>query len=181
VWNEKKVHGLEAMLRDLAKRGPNLSIVSTVDHGPEWRAVVMYHARTLVNPPGVGPSLAGPVVVGIRFNEDFLDRAPHPMEIATILEPQFVFHPNCSPFGALCLATAGATEELTIELVVHQTFAALVFNMDKVNTRFGEIANGAAAVYVRENAQRFPLTRRGLFEDLEDDLRAGTKFPSLTI
>ena len=175
IWNAKKEHELKRTLTDVAARSPNLSLLSLQDAGAELRAIVMFHIKTLVKPAGAEVSLAGPVVIGIRFAEHFLGAAPHPMEIATIFEPAFVFHPNCNSFGSICLAAGGHSESFTMERVLHQVYAAIVFNMSSVNTRPGDIANAAAAVYVRENAHRFPLTRRGLFEELEQELRAGTK------
>jgi hypothetical protein len=113
----------------------------------------------------------GPVVIGIRYHERHLSEAPNPMELATVWLPHGIFHPNCASSGALCLGHPAAG--VSLELIVHQIWAGLTFNMQTVNTRPREIVNAAAAVYVRANAHLFPITRRGLFEEPDEALRTG--------
>ena len=160
IWEEKK-KSLEARLQDFAKRSDAVMPMVTYDQGDEWRAVVLLDAQTLVQRADGTVATAGPVVLGIRYHERFLSEAPHPLEIVTILQPR-VFHPNANAAGAMCLGHPHAG--LTLDAILHQVWAGLAFNMKSVNTLPGEILNREAANFVRANACRFPLNRRGLFE-----------------
>jgi hypothetical protein len=169
IWEQKK-RSLEQVLREFAEKSPVLSVISTHDGGPEWRAVIMLDVQTLVKSPRGEVQRIGPVVAGIRYHERFTAEAPHPMEIVTILEPWRPFHPNIDSFsGAMCLGAPSAG--IPLGLILHQTWHGLMFNMKAVNTRFGHVVNPFAAEYVRANAHLFPITRKGLFEE-PDELKA---------
>ena len=91
------------------------------------------------------------------------------MEIATVCQPNKVWHPNISSTGNCCLGHP--SPGVSLDLVIHQLWAAFTFNMKTINTRSGQIVNPDAAVYVRANAHLFPITKRGLFEPPDDDLK----------
>ncbi len=133
--------------------------------------MVAFDTKTLVADGNGTIRREGPVVLGIRYHERFLSEAPHPMELVTVLQPNDVFHPNCAGSGAFCLGHPAAG--ISLEWILHQLWAGLTFNMKAVNTRPGEIVNPEAAVYVRANAHQFPITKRGLFEQPDEDLRNG--------
>lgn len=159
----------EELLRDVAARSPVMILIGTQDRGDEWRALIAFNTKTLVSDGDGSVRREGPVVAGIRYHERFLSEAPHPMEIATVCQPNNVWHPNISPAGGCCLGHPSAG--VSLDLVVHQLWAAFAFNMKIINTRSGEIVNPEAAVYVRANAHMFPLTKRGLFEPPDDELK----------
>lgn len=154
----------ESLNRDLERyqQGKRLIALGCEATEREWRAVILFHAKTVVKGRDGEIALAGPVVCGIRYHERFLSEAPHPMEIVTILEPRGVFHPNCSPSGAMCLGHP--TPGLTLESILNQVWAGVNLNMKVVDTRPGNIVNRDAARWVVANAQRFPLCRHGLLE-----------------
>ena len=81
-----------------------------------------------------------------------MSEAPAPYEIATILSPRFVFHPNVSAAGALCLGHP--PPGLPLGEILHMVWAALVFNLRVVNTTEWQGFQPEAAVYVRANRQR---------------------------
>jgi hypothetical protein len=159
----------ELIVRDYARRSPVMTCLGCAGIGAEWRTMVAFDTKTLVRDAEGTIRRAGPVVVGIRYSERFLSEAPHPFELAAILEPRGVFHPNCDPVGAMCLGHP--TPGISLEVILNQVWAGLAFNLKLVNTRPGEVANREAAEYVRACAEQFPITRRGLFEDPEEELR----------
>ena len=161
MWEQKKL-SLKGELDKVARLSPVLDALMWEDRGDACRAVVGFRTKTLVRGSNGEITTDGPVVVGIRYLERFVSQAPLPMEIASSVQPDRIFHPNCNPAGATCLGhpTAG----LTLELILNQLWAGLTINMKVVNTRWGQIVNRAAADYVRANAHRFPLTRKGLLE-----------------
>ena len=61
---------------------------------------------------------------------------------------------------------------LSMEVVLHQVWAALTFNMQLVTTEDWSVFNREAAAYVRSRVGEFPITPRGLLEPLEP---AGTE------
>jgi hypothetical protein len=145
-----------------------MTFLGSVHDDSEWKAVVGFDTKTLVD---VGGTIRreGPVVLGIRYLEQYLCEAPHPMGLVTVLKPLGVFHPNIADSGAVCLGHPAPG--ISLELILHQLWAGLMFNMQAVNTRPGEIVNREAAMYVRANAQQFPISKRGLFEQPDEDLR----------
>lgn len=168
IWKERK-RANERIIRDYAARSPVMRFLGSMDFDEEWRTIVAFDTKTLVSDGNGTVRRDGPVVLGLRYHERFLSAAPHPMELVTVLEPSRVFHPNCSDSGALCLGHPAAG--ISLELIWHQVWAGLMFNMKTVNTRPGQIVNPEAAVYVRANAHQFPITTRGLFEQPDADLR----------
>lgn len=161
-WGTKKAKHIRTV-DEFVRRSPNLKLHFHEDAGDELRWVLQFETPTLVKPPGREPMLFGPVVTGIRYHEQWLSKPPIPTEIVTILMPPGIFHPNVGPAGNLCLGHPGAG--LTMEQILHTTWAALVFNMRVVNTVDWQTFNREAAAYIR-NAPigAFPLTRRGLLE-----------------
>jgi hypothetical protein len=167
IWQERKRVN-ERIVRDFARRSPVMACLRCVDLGLEWRTVVAFNTKTLVNEGNDSIRRAGPVLVGIRYLERYLSEAPDPMEIATVLRPHGVFHPNCSSAGAICLGHP--TPGISMELILHQLWSGLTFNMKTVNTRPGQVVNPEAAVYVRASAGQFPITTKGLFEEPDGEL-----------
>jgi hypothetical protein len=155
----------QSLERDLQHygRGSAMTVLGAVSTAEEWRALVEFRTKTLVKGPDDRVTTDGPVVCGIRYLERFLWQAPHPMEIVTVLQPLGIFHPNCSPGGAMCLGHPSAG--LTMEMILNQVWAGLNLNMKVVDTRPGHIANREAAAWVVANAHLFPLCRKGLLED----------------
>jgi hypothetical protein len=160
-WTLKK-SSLLSELDECATRSPVLSVLVTQEFAHEVRTLVRYQRETLVKSRTGVIGLAGPVVVGIRYRERYLSEAPHPLEIATILAPLGVHHPNCSRTGFVCLGHP--TPGLSMEQILHQIWAALTFNMRTINIRRGEVLNREAAQFVRHHPDRFPLTSKGLYE-----------------
>ena len=169
IWQIRKMT-YERTLADFDKRSPVLTSLGTSDGGSEWRALVKLHTKTFVSRDGSKVERAGPVVAGIRMDQRHLAEAPDPMSIVTLLEPQWIFHPNVAVTGSTCLGHP--QPGITLDLVLNQVWAGLMFNMRIVNTRPGETVNPHAAEYVRSNAHRyFPISTRGLLEDPDHDLR----------
>jgi hypothetical protein len=166
IWQMRKDRIRQSLI-ELAGRSPVLSLVGHADCGSETRSIVAFNTKTLVRRQDGTIDRAGPVVIGIRYHRRFLTEVPHPMEIVTVLEPRSIFHPNATA-ATFCLGHPPVG--ITIETVVNQVFAGLMFNMNIVNTLPGQIVNPEAANYVRSTAKQFPLTRKGLFENPDEDL-----------
>jgi hypothetical protein len=162
IWHLRK-RKLDQTVRDYARRSPVMDCLGCTDMGDEWRTMIGFTTRTLVKPPGGEVQRAGPVVIGIRYCQRFLGEAPHPFEIATVLFPSFVWHPNCNIHGCMCLGHPAPG--ISLDQILHQTWAGLTFHMSAVNTERYQVANPAAAAYVRDNATQFPITGKGLFEE----------------
>lgn len=174
IWRRKKA-SLDAAAEDFARRSPVLELFEHDDLGDEWRAAWLLLTVTLVRCANGSLVLAGPVALGIRYHESYLAQAPHPWEIATVIQPRGLFHPNATPSGSLCLGHPEAG--VSLEYILNQAWAGLTFNMKSVNTRNGDILNNEAARFVRANAERFPLTDKGLFETPEFNGPAFTTRP----
>jgi hypothetical protein len=149
-------------LVDFEAKSPYLRVGSVVDLGGEFRCLIRFDIKTLVAPPGGAVRRAGPVTAGIRYAERHLSEAPVPWELVTLLDPPWVFHPNVNPAGALCLGHP--PPGVPLGLILHMTWAALVFNLRVVDTVDWHGMNPVAAAFVRANREMFPLTDRGLFE-----------------
>jgi hypothetical protein len=162
IWESKK-RKLTETVDEYARRSPVMDCLGCWDMGEEWRAIIRFLTRTLVKPPGGEVQRAGPVVIGFRYCQRFLGEAPHPFEIATVLFPSFVSHPNCNLQGCMCLGHPAPG--ISLDQILHQTWAGLTFHMSAVNTERYQVANPAAAAYVRDNATQFPITDKGLFEE----------------
>ncbi len=175
MWEIKKSK-IKQTLDQLGRDSPVLTPVMIEDLGDEVRAIALFHTKTLVRGEDGNVVLRGPAEVGVRLHERFLSEAPHPLEIATIFMPRRIFHPNCNAAGALCLGHPAAG--LSMDLILHQIWAALTFNMKCVNTSYGEILNRDAAEFVRARAERFPLTFRGLLEEPDDGRNRAAPMPA---
>lgn len=166
-----KLEANQETVRQFLQKSPILRLLGVQETADEIRWVFAFLLQTLVFRNGT-VQRDGPVAFGVRYHRSFLSQAPDPLEIVTILAPTRIFHPNASPItGALCIGGGYATAGLGLDLILNVTFAGLVFNMKLVNTM--NIVNPHAAAYVRDNANLFPLTPKGLFEDPEEDLKAG--------
>ncbi len=161
VWELKK-KSLTQAANEFSERSPVLDVVGIQEVEAEWRAMVLFHTQTLAQRPDGTIKTATPVLIGIRYHERFLSEVPHPCEIVTVLQPVRIFHPNCNPAGAMCLGHP--TVGIGLDAILHQVWAGLNYNMRIVNTRPYEILNPAAANFVRSNAERFPLSVQGIFE-----------------
>lgn len=161
IWQAKK-KALRAQLEEFQRRSAVLKVLHVEDLGEEVRAVVGFETHTLVMPPGGKVQRMGRVVAGIRYHEDFLTQAPMPAEIVTLLEPLFIWHPNVAPNGALCLGHPPPM--ISLEQILHMTWAAITFNMRVVNAIEWQGFNPRAAGFVKANPGMFPLDSRGLFE-----------------
>jgi len=126
------------------------------DLGDEIRTVLTFKTRTLVQDTNGNVIERGPVIAGIRYHERFLSEAAHPAEIVTILEPFPIFAPNIARTGALCLGHPSAGVQLAE--ILHMTWAAIVFNLRVVDTIEWHGFQPDAALFVRCNPHRFPLT-----------------------
>src|SRR5439155_6141503 len=124
-----------AFRRELAEfeaKSTVLRVVSAADLGDEFRCLLRFDTETLVAAPGGAVRRAGPVTAGVRYAERFLAEAPVPWELVSLLHPAWVFHPNVNPAGALCLGHP--PPGVPLSLILHMTWAALVFNMRVVDT-----------------------------------------------
>ena len=162
---EIKKQSLEAELQSAVRRSKVLTVLAQNSTEDEYRAVVSFATKTFVCVGNGDVTAAGPIVVGIRYHARFLGEAPHPLEVATILQPQNIFHPNANPItGALCCGHLIAA--FTFEPLLHLLWAGLNLNVDKaVDTRPGNIVNPLAARWVIANAHRLPITPKGLWEE----------------
>jgi hypothetical protein len=155
---------LTQTVQDYAARSPVMELKDIIDWGVEWRCVVSFDTKTLAEDLG-GEIIVdeGPIIVGIRYHERWLSEAPHPFAIATILAPANIFHPNIAYTGAACMGHPPAG--FSLESVLNQLWAGLTLNLKVANTIPGDVANARAAEYVRTTAERYPFTRKGLFEE----------------
>ena len=163
-WETRK-NKLQLVLDNFSKKSPVFQVLWVEDRGDELRALVLFDTPTLVKQPGKDVELAGPVLAGIRYHQRFQSVAPAPWEIVTILKPAFVFHPNVNEVGSLCLGHP--TANISLEQILHTTWAGLTLNTRLVTTEDWNVFNRAAAAYVRAQRDRFPLTPRGLLEQVE--------------
>ena len=161
IWRHK-LPKLIAALQRYERASQVLEVFGIQEFPDEVRVVLKLDTPTLVRAPNGHIALAGPVVVGIRYHERFLSTAPHPMEIATVLEPPGMHHPNAGRSGGICLGKP--VVGISMESILNQLWAAVTFNMSIVNTVSGEVVNREAADFVRANAHRFPLRAEGLLE-----------------
>lgn len=161
IWKAKKAT-LTRAAREFHGRSPALQLLGIDQRDDEWRSRWMMTTSTLAQRADGTVHRAGPVVLGVRYHESFLSEAPHPCEIVTIMLPPRVFHPNATAGGTFCLGHPEAG--LSLEFILSQAWAGLTLNMRAVNTRGGDILNPEAAQYVRANAERLPLTEKGMFE-----------------
>ncbi|NLX99627.1 MAG: hypothetical protein GXY83_26135 [Rhodopirellula sp.] len=161
VFQSKK-KSLTQTAQQFSARSPAMKLIRIDACDDEWRALVMLDTKTLAQRSDGTIKTASPIVIGIRYHERFLAEAPHPCEIVTVFQPVGVFHPNCARSGAMCLGHPPAG--LGLDFILHQVWAGLNYNMRTVNTRPFEVLNRDAAEFVRNNAERFPLSTRGLFE-----------------
>jgi len=163
-WHMKKAK-LRAVLQNFAARSPMMRLIAYNDLGEEIRAIVLFDTKTLVREPGGAVHLDGPVLAGIRYHQSFMSVAPIPWEIVTILSPPGVFHPNTHSGGGLCLGHP--LPNISMEEILHTTWAAIVMNTKRLNVVDWQGFNPAAAAYVKAHLDQFPLTRRGLLEQTE--------------
>ncbi len=177
-----KVASLTRELVHVEERSPLLRVIrrptleggdDAIPNSGEFRTIIGFEIPTLVRlaVPGEGGDprvlLAGPVLIGLRYAESFLDAPPIPWEIVTILGPPQVHHPNVHGGGGLCLGSPPAG--IGMESILHLTFAALV--LASHNTVEWEGLNSDAASYVRDHADRFPIVETGLFEAPPEAMR----------
>ncbi|MBI3469183.1 MAG: hypothetical protein HY000_39775 [Planctomycetes bacterium] len=163
-WELKKLSFVK-VLEDFALRSPVFEVLGVEDFGDELRTLVRFNTQTLVKERDGEIITRGPVMVGVRYHESCVSTPPLPWEIATVLEPGRVFHPNVNAAGAICLGHPPAN--MPLGEILHTTWAALVLNMKLVNTIDWQIFNREAAIYVRANCSKFPITPRGLLEPLD--------------
>ncbi|MBI4584932.1 MAG: hypothetical protein HY717_13040 [Planctomycetes bacterium] len=155
-------------LEALAGRSPVLEIVDYLDSGPEVRAVACFQVPTLVQPVNGQVWVAGPVLVGLRYHENFLSSPPIAWEVATLLGPPEAMHPNLSQAGGLCLGAPVAGFSMEI---LHLIFAAI--SLQSYNCIEWQSLDLEASAFVRSHAHFFPIVSTGLFEepDLEPRYR----------
>jgi hypothetical protein len=165
AWELKRIH-LLATVREFERRSRVLRVLNVMDFGDEWRAVLQFVTRTYVQAPGeIAPRLEGPITVGVRYHHSFLFQAPLPAEMAGVLAPLNIFHPNIHPVtGGVCLGELGPNYPLAS--VLHQVWCGLTYQMRIVRT--DHAFNWEAAAFVRARIDALPLDRRGLFEATPD-------------
>ncbi len=161
MWEQKKRTYVET-LEEYCRRSQVLHQLMIHDEGRQWRAVIGLDTQTLVQNRDGEVVLGGPIVVGLYFDQRMLSQIPHPMEIATVLEPRGVFNPHIAPTGNLCLGHPMPGQDLGP--VLHQIWCGLQFQSVAIDTDPGHYVNAQAAQYVRLHQHRLPLSRDGLFE-----------------
>jgi hypothetical protein len=155
---------LRSEASDIAERSESAKLMDISAGGEEWRSVWLFHTSTLVQRPDGSIRKDGPVMFGIRYHMSFLSEAPDPLSLVTLFMPSRVFNPNVAiGTGVLCLGHPQAG--VSLEWIMHLSWAAITLNMRHVTTRWGEILNADAARFVRANAERLPLTAKGIFEE----------------
>lgn len=160
IW-EQRVESCDRAARQLDRDSPNFKLLATNRQPNEWRMVFSMLVHVMVSDQ-LGIHRAGPCQLGFRYHRRHLACAPEPTELVTVLFPNNVFHPNIAPSGTMCL---GHTRPgFSLEAIVHQVWGGLNMNCQFVNTTHGEVLNGRAAEYVRQNLQHFPFSSRGLYE-----------------
>jgi hypothetical protein len=172
IWTMRKDKNRQT-LEEFANKSPVMRLIDFEDLGDEQRAIVQFDTPTLVKLPGKDVERIGPVVTGIRYHQSFQSQAPIPWEIVTLLFPMAAYHPNINFNGGLCLGHPPAN--VPMDLILHMTWAALVFNTRLVTTTNWRVFNQAAAAYVRSRKDDFPLTDRGLLEPLPPKSPAAPK------
>ena len=93
--------------------------------------------------------------VGIRFPEDYQRRPPEPGEIATLLFPMNIFHPNIV-FTGICLGRVYLGMSLVD--ILYQCFE--IFGYE--NWSSSDHLNPEAARWARAHQDLFPIERRPL-------------------
>ena len=161
---EMKKASLDRELQSAVQRSNVLAVLARQCTDDEYRVVVSFATQTLVRDGGGEVATAGPVVVGIRYHSHFLGEAPNPLAVATILQPQNVFHPNVNSItGTICCGHLIAA--FTLQPLLHLLWAGINFRLAKaVDTRPGNIIDPEAAHWVIANAHRLPITPKGLWE-----------------
>lgn len=160
IWQVRKQREIDS-LRAASELSPVMYLVALHETDDEIRALLHFDTRTLVTRSGQ-IALAGPVLVGLRYLREFLSAAPDPLEIATILQPGGIYHPNAAPSGAICLGHVQAG--FACESVLHLLWAGLNLNMSVVSLGHDEVINRDAAAFVRSRLNDFPISNKGLFE-----------------
>src|SRR4051812_43426478 len=120
IWEERK-RANERIVCDSASRSPVMDCLGCMDCGSEWRTICAFDTKPLVKFGDGDVTRCGPVIVGIRYHQNHLTEAPHPMELASILQPSNVFHPNSSSTAALCLGHPPAA--FSLNSILHQIWA----------------------------------------------------------
>lgn len=161
IWTNKSDQ-MVRVLKEFHDRRANMELLGVDVWGNELRALVKFKTETFVRPPGGEVELVGPVVCGIFYHREYLSRAPVPWEIVTVLEPLHVFHPSVNPGGGMCLGHP--MPGLSMDQILHTSWAGLVYHSRVVNTVDYQVFNPAAAAYVRSIKERLPLTTLGLLE-----------------
>jgi hypothetical protein len=167
AWRLKK----DSLLGDLdaaAKKSPILVPLAATDHGPEVRFVVAFLIPTLIRPGPRGEvRTGGPVIVGIRYHEEFLAAPPVSWEVACVLSPGTEFyHPNANGgrgVQGVCLGPLPSA--VGMEAILCQLHSGLVLASGVVNTVEWQGLHPEAAAYVRaQDPAAFPLVPTGLYE-----------------
>lgn len=165
VWN-MRLDQIQRKLEQFNDGSRFMTVLGVETQDDEVRTVIQFDTPTLIKPPGKEVKFVGPVLVGLRYHKNFLSQAPIPWEIVSILQPPFIYHPNVNAAGGLCLGKPSAN--VPIDLILHTTWAALVLNTRLVTTVDWNVFNPAAAAYVRDHKDKFPLVPYGLLEQVKD-------------
>src|SRR5688500_7745374 len=102
VWDVKKQSLIESLQRH-HRDSPVCKVMDMIDFGDEIRAIIGFWTRTFVKLKDGTIATHGPALVGVRYLQRFITEAPHPLDIATVLYPRNIHHPNCTPAGGMCL------------------------------------------------------------------------------
>jgi hypothetical protein len=146
------------------RESPVLRVIGQQSEDQEWRAILAFATQTLVKGTRGDVVTGGPVVCGIRYHARFLSEIPHPLEVATVLDPPGVFHPNVNPTtGAICVGHLQVA--VPLDFIINLIWAGITLNMKAIDTRPGNLLNPEAAQWVVANAHRLPLSAKGLWEE----------------
>jgi len=123
---------------------------------PPNRYLARYDCRGLVRTASGEVREANSFTVAVRFGSDHLRRC-RPWEIATVIDPPNVQHPNVAGH-AICVGHLGPGTQL-VEILT-QIYEILTFR--KITMREDDCLNPAICAWARDNQAMFPTDDRPL-------------------
>lgn len=155
-------------LRECAQRAPVVRAVRTEATETGLRVSFQFAMRALARTPFKPVVLAGPINVRMVDKMKYRDGAIVHRPIVTLRGPLPIYHPGVSMRGMPCL---GAIENawanglpFDIEALVLQLFDGMRLLPRVCNLAIGAVLNAPAALFVKQNLHRIPLSPESLYE-----------------